>query len=216
MPAKGYRATHCQRGHEFTEENTLWVKGRNGTPTRNCRQCLIDNTRAKRGSAMTGPSRKLATAERLRCQEQTGTKRCVRCGQPKPFSAFKAHTKTPDGYYGWCRTCCSERFHELNTPDRRARAAQRVRDANWGLSEGQYDAMLEAQSGGCAICGEPCTSGRSLAVDHDHQTGAIRGLLCGDCNRAIGTMRDSPQRLRSAADYLERHANETLSGSALF
>jgi hypothetical protein len=204
MPPKGFRATHCKRGHAFTEDNILWSKGRNGEQMRTCRQCLLDKTRARRGSRLEGPSAKLVREERIHRQQQTGLKQCSKCGMPKPLSSFKAARKNPDGLYGWCRACCTKRFHELNTPERRATAARRVRDAAWGLSDGEYDSMLEAQGGGCAICGETCKSGRSLAVDHDHASGQIRGLLCGDCNRAIGMMADSPERLRSAADYVER------------
>lgn len=51
----------------------------------------------------------------------------------------------------------------------------------------------------CVICG----SDKELVVDHDHKTGVIRGVLCGKCNRGIGLLDDSPERLRRAAVYLE-------------
>jgi hypothetical protein len=53
-----------------------------------------------------------------------------------------------------------------------------------GLSVEEYDAMLKAQGGGCAICGNPPKT-RRLDVDHDHKTGKVRGLLCHRCNRAL-------------------------------
>jgi hypothetical protein len=68
-----------------------------------------------------------------------------------------------------------------------------------------YDAMLAAQSGGCAICGTPpSVDGRALAVDHCHATGLVRGLLCRACNQGLGIFADDPQRLRKAANYLRR------------
>lgn len=69
-----------------------------------------------------------------------------------------------------------------------------------------YQEMFEKQDGVCAICKESCLSGFRLAVDHCHATGAIRALLCMNCNQALGKMRDDPALLRAAAEYLEEHA----------
>lgn len=73
--------------------------------------------------------------------------------------------------------------------------------------------MDEEQGGRCAICGQVCSTGKSLSVDHDHKCcpgttscgDCVRGLLCSLCNRALGLMRDNPQFLRSAANYLEKY-----------
>lgn len=82
----------------------------------------------------------------------------------------------------------------------------------FGLTADQYDEMLAAQGGACAVCGR--TEGQPhnqtglptrLVVDHDHQTGVNRGLLCRQCNLGIGNLKDSPALLRAAAAYLERH-----------
>jgi hypothetical protein len=68
---------------------------------------------------------------------------------------------------------------------------------------GGYEAQLAAQGGGCAICGyRPKPGGRRLNIDHDHKTGAVRGLLCARCNRGLGWFRDDPDRLEIAATYL--------------
>jgi|SRR5271166_143719 len=75
----------------------------------------------------------------------------------------------------------------------------------YGMSKEDYDDMLEGQGGVCAICKQVCSTGRALAVDHDHQTGIVRALLCRDCNIALGLMKDKPALLRTAANYLERH-----------
>lgn len=76
--------------------------------------------------------------------------------------------------------------------------------AKYGITAAQYDQMLEAQGHGCAICGRrECKSGKALAVDHSHVTGKVRGLLCGDCNKALGLLADSPELLKRAARYLE-------------
>lgn len=75
----------------------------------------------------------------------------------------------------------------------------------FGINIEQYQEMLEAQGGGCAICGGK-DENYSLAVDHCHATGRIRGLLHSKCNQGIGLFGDSPDLLRAAAAYLERHA----------
>jgi len=81
----------------------------------------------------------------------------------------------------------------------------------YGLTAEQYDAMLVAQDGVCALCGNPPKPGGAFAasrlhVDHDHETGRVRALLCLNCNRGLGSFVDSPRLLRLAADYLDHHA----------
>lgn len=85
------------------------------------------------------------------------------------------------------------------------RRAFRARQERYGwASEFQWDefmAMYKAQGGRCAICLEP-ESDRALAVDHDHSSGRVRGLLCGVCNQALGRFKDDPARFTRAAEYL--------------
>ena len=65
-----------------------------------------------------------------------------------------------------------------------------------------YDALLEFQGGGCAICGKPPNPERRHALDHDHKTMLLRGILCTVCNRRL-TSRLTADWLRKAADYLD-------------
>lgn len=87
-------------------------------------------------------------------------------------------------------------------PNRRSNLLRR-----FGLTEDDYLQMLEAQGGRCAICGTdtPGTAG-VFAVDHDHTTGAVRGLLCRGCNIGIGNLGDDVERLRRAIEYLQAAA----------
>lgn len=87
--------------------------------------------------------------------------------------------------------------------DRRARTLRKH-----GITPTQYDEILSAQGGVCAIGKErPAKSGGSrLVVDHDHTTGKVRGLLCFHCNTGLGHLRDDPERLAAAIAYLQGHA----------
>jgi len=75
----------------------------------------------------------------------------------------------------------------------------------YGICQNQYNNILESQSGVCAICFKTCETNQRLSVDHCHNTGKIRGLLCNKCNTALGQMMDSVENLRNAAEYLEKH-----------
>lgn len=85
---------------------------------------------------------------------------------------------------------------------------------HYGMTLAEYETLHEAQNGLCAICGEAETAvdkdGRPylLAVDHCHTTGRVRGLLCTADNRAIGLLKENPDRLRAAIAYLESHAGK--------
>lgn len=74
----------------------------------------------------------------------------------------------------------------------------------YGITQADYDALLTAQNGLCAVCRKPeVIKDRPLRVDHDHKTGRVRGLLCHHCNVALGHFKDDPQLLRAAMEYLD-------------
>lgn len=83
---------------------------------------------------------------------------------------------------------------------------------SYGIAQADYDAMLAAQGGGCAICGKTAEQQKRytnyLHVDHCHATGRVRGLLCDQHNLLLGRFNDDPALLRKAADYLEARASE--------
>lgn len=88
--------------------------------------------------------------------------------------------------------------------------AQKVRNHDktvarvYGLAPGDYERLLAAQGGSCAVSKCRATGkSKRLAVDHDHRTGEVRGLLCSTHNRLIGLHRDDPESFRSIAAYLE-------------
>jgi hypothetical protein len=74
----------------------------------------------------------------------------------------------------------------------------------YGISEEIYDEMLAAQGGACAICDATKDKNQPhFGVDHDHDTGKVRGILCSQCNRALGLFKDSPELLRGALRYMD-------------
>ena len=116
---------------------------------------------------------------------------CIQCGEEKPVEAFH---KTP----------------AMKVPDRRcqpcfvAYARDRHLRKTYGVTTELYEELKAAQNGVCAICGSEGWLNRELAVDHDHTTGEVRGLLCGGCNVALGLFKDSPAALIAAIAYLAR------------
>lgn len=118
------------------------------------------------------------------------TKKCKTCGEEKALSLFGKHKGRKLGLADSCKTCRNEKA---------------VLERH-GLTKSEKEAMLIAQNYQCAICGcHESEINHILAVDHCHKTGKIRGLLCPECNLAIGKFQDSVEVLQSAADYLAKH-----------
>jgi hypothetical protein len=91
-------------------------------------------------------------------------------------------------------------------PDRRRKDRDRQFRWKYGITHDEYDQRLADQGGRCAICGGTDPRGRKggelFAVDHDHETGAVRGLLCIPCNSGLGQFGDDPDTMLSAATYV--------------
>jgi hypothetical protein len=104
------------------------------------------------------------------------------------------------------------RWHRNNRPrslqNMRARALMR----RYGITTEEFDAVLHMQDGCCAVCQRKVSifsgtgsndKSNAACVDHNHSTGEARGILCGDCNRAIGLLRESSAIVEAAATYLQ-------------
>ena len=96
-----------------------------------------------------------------------------------------------------CATC-----HRTEVQRRRDVAHANRIMVVYGLSGELYWKLYQAQGGACAICKRATGKRRRLAVDHDHKTGLVRGLLCGTCNKILGHLRDSPELAMGIAQYL--------------
>jgi hypothetical protein len=158
------------------------------------------------------------------------TKTCTGCHAVKPIDEFHVDNSKARGRVSQCRACqavrrannreaiaASKRRYRERHPERiaaRTRAYQaanadrlRAKARRWryGITADEFDARIESQGGGCAICRTPLAALRPnvVHVDHDHDSQVVRGILCGSCNRAIGALRDDPDLMRRAAAYVE-------------
>ena len=157
--------------------------------------------------------------------------RCIKCGDDKPHTAenFRACEEIRNGApYHYikkkCRSCehiarveygkkhaDRQNRNRRMAPNKFANYRKHNLKKAYGLTVEQYDVLLESQGGKCAICRADnngiAVSGRQIhfAVDHDHNTGRVRGLLCTKCNHGLGEFRDNVERLHAAIQYLERH-----------
>ena len=129
-------------------------------------------------------------------------KKCTKCGKQKDLSEFYK-IKTSGNLHGSCKDC----FKLASKKSREKYGKNHRKDLTlkwwYGISLEEYNTMLNGQDGKC-VCGatKARNNAEALHVDHDHNTGLIRGLLCHKCNRAIGLV-DDPENLRALADYIE-------------
>ncbi len=127
---------------------------------------------------------------------------CSMCKEAKAPTEFNRRRERGRGVNYVCRACSSaRRFTAKYLGNQRAGHLRR----KFGITSSAYAQLLAAQNGGCAICEQPCETGKRLAVDHDHRTGQVRGLLCSRCNTALGLLRDDWAIVGLAAEYLEFH-----------
>lgn len=125
---------------------------------------------------------------------------CNKCDQVRPIDDFRRTRRSGPGKYTYCKPCMNRITSE--SPHSRNRVVRQ-----YGLTSDEYEKMLAEQDFKCKICRRPqpkFSSGRqiSLAIDHCHRTGRVRGLLCSGCNRALGYLDDDPKITLAAALYL--------------
>lgn len=131
-----------------------------------------------------------------------GVKVCAGCGIEKLRTEFHNDKGNKDGKGSWCKSCEAKRA-------KRRTKATRVREklAKYDMTEEEYMNMKQRQDNKCAICGNTILeNGTELTIDHDHNTGRVRGLLCFSCNIGIGMFKDSPYLLQQAISYLSKNS----------
>lgn len=150
-------------------------------------EIVTGEKRKLRGRAQS-PEHIASRAASMAASLATSIRKCVKCGEEfTPTSAAQRY--------------CSGRCWQA------VARARKPPENRVSISSDQYSEFMSAQEGKCAIC--RCESGKNnrgdkLAVDHCHDTGKVRGLLCHKCNTAIGLMKDDRKTLQAAIDYLSR------------
>lgn len=157
-------------------------------------------------------------------------KTCTKCNTEKPLEEFGVDKTTKDGYRYSCKVCYNAQQREYVRNNKeliKARNAAKAKQRKayyqsprgikssrrahlkrkYGITLEEYNNLLKQQQSKCKICGQEETSERNshLCVDHDHNTGAIRGLLCNNCNRALGLFKDNIEVLHNAIIYLQNN-----------
>ncbi|MER8008763.1 endonuclease VII domain-containing protein [Streptomyces sp. NPDC094149] len=146
---------------------------------RHCRDCAADYHRTRQQN--------LGRKVRPKMEVPEGHKFCLKCGEVKPWSEWHRNATASDGLSTRCKAC--------RAVEGRARHLKR----QYGLTEADRDEMVAGQMGLCVIC----LKAPAVHVDHCHKTGKVRGVLCFNCNSAIGKLGDDPDAVRRAAAYLE-------------
>ena len=145
---------------------------------------------------------------------------CSGCNLYLPVERFKKLTtksalkKNPDGYYWCCSDCYKNKTWVFNPGEepknRKARRRMKIQKrfhtvaSVYGLSDEEYLNKINEQNNLCAICGKK-EVGKVLCVDHDHDTGKVRGLLCNNCNIGLGNFKDDINIILSAIGYLQKY-----------
>ncbi|WP_199548794.1 endonuclease VII domain-containing protein [Streptomyces sp. N35] len=148
-----------------------------------CRECVAEYSAAhyrRRREA-------LGKTVREKVDVPDGHKLCRTCGEIKPHSEWHRNATASDGLSTRCKTC---------------RAVQGRADhlkRQYGLTEAERDELIAQQKGLCVIC----LAAPAVHVDHCHETGKVRGVLCFNCNSGIGKLGDDPDKTRRATAYLE-------------
>jgi hypothetical protein len=186
---------------------------------RPCRKCGVDDRFPSGHCQPCSRSRKrnltseLASKPCVSCGSTDRNKRgnCKPCGNERSAEWRNAPgvLNTPCKHcgeldrdrYGNCRPCSKTRSREWARANKN-RVNPRNRLKKYGITQEQFSELLSSQKGACPICEDPLP--QRFVVDHDHNTGVVRGLLCNPCNLALGLLRDEPRIMQRAASYITK------------
>lgn len=128
-------------------------------------------------------------------------KTCNICNETKSLESFEKHRHQ-------CRSCRNTKRKTFGTRSGEGLKNYRLQNL-YGIDLDTYNKMLQEQNGVCKICkGEDNGPWGTLAVDHCHETGKVRGLLCAMCNKGLGQFKDNQELLKEAIEYLKVHSFE--------
>ncbi|MEV0263395.1 endonuclease VII domain-containing protein [Streptomyces sp. NPDC050617] len=148
----------------------------------NCRECAAEYYKRRQEAR--------GKTVREKVDVTDGCKLCRSCGEIKPHSEWHRNATASDGLSTRCKACRAVQGREAHLK------------RQYGMTEAERDEIIASQMGICVIC----LNAPAVHVDHCHQTGKVRGVLCFNCNSAIGKLGDDPDTLRRAIAYLEGNA----------
>jgi len=137
-------------------------------------------------------------------------KQCGACKEVKSALDFYNAKKSTTGLTSWCKLCCAKqsKVWYSNTQNKRKNYLNRIKN-KYGVSSEEYQKMFDEQEGKCLICEKHDDDVKQrLHVDHCHQTGKVRGLLCFNCNAGMGNLGDDIVLLEKAIQYLKSYSQE--------
>lgn len=130
---------------------------------------------------------------------------CQKCKETKDSSEFHKNRRHKTGHHQRCKPCrvedAGKRWREQKEKLSYENAGYRMKSV-YGITMEEYEEMARDVDFSCEICGVRYDKSKRLCVDHDHETGEVRGLLCNSCNRGLGFLKDSSEILKKALAYL--------------
>jgi len=134
-------------------------------------------------------------------------KQCSKCLITKPTTNFYAQKGCLHGKSSWCKDCSRVYDKEKNkSSEYKLHKKNYELQKLYGITIKDYNSMLEQQNNKCKLCENSFQQNKKIHVDHCHNTGKIRGLLCVSCNRGLGYLKDDKDLLLKAVKYLKRES----------
>lgn len=134
---------------------------------------------------------------------EAASKKCAKCLEVKLLTDYHLQPSGPKGRHSYCKPCANKVAREkrvrLDSPEKRRKWLLSQR---YGLTPVSWKKMFDSQNGLCAICSGEM---KRPVVDHNHETGAVRSLLCHPCNIKLHAIEDS-EYVRKAVAYLDKHS----------
>ncbi|WAL94491.1 endonuclease VII domain-containing protein [Streptomyces sp. Je 1-369] len=177
---QGKKCSRCKR----TRERAAFAsnKSMRGGLQAYCKECAAEYYKERQEAK--------GRAVRVKVSVPHGHKRCPQCTEVKPHAEWEPNPTSSDGYSSYCKICRAER-------NQRSYFKRK-----YGITMAERDELVLSQAGVCCIC----LAAPAVHVDHCHDTGRVRGVLCFSCNAALGQFKDRPDSIRRAAAYVEGNA----------
>lgn len=190
---KGSYCAECQRIKIREGARRQYQRKKEGVPERQCVVCEKPIPKERRVDAKTCGEA---------CKKQYAIQKTKRWAEANPERKRAMNLRSNRRAAAEGRKARDQKAYAERHPDRIKAQVRRTHLARYGITPGQYDEMLAAQNGVCRLCERPCPSGKRLAVDHDHDTGVVRGLLCFPCNSAMAVVDANPGWIEAVQEYL--------------